>query len=63
MKFVINKTHAKNASGLYKRGEVYEAKDIEGLQYKIEEGYIAAITDDPIEVYQTKEEKKTRKRR
>ena len=58
----IKKTHAKDASGLYKAGEIYEEKDVESLAFKLEVGLVEHYKESKTEV-KTKEEKKVSKRK
>jgi len=57
MKYIILKTHAKDAAGLYRSGEVFDGNQIESLKQKIEAGLVREF--EPIF---TKEEKKTRRK-
>lgn len=62
--YKVLKTHARTRGNLlYLAGEFYDDNDMEDAAFKLKKGYIKKeYKKEEKEVYQTKQEKKTRKR-
>lgn len=61
MKYLINKTHAKQVGlKLYKAGEIYEGSEIENLDFAIKKGFVSEVKEEK-EAIKTKEEKAVKK--